>query len=237
MIKGVDISSHNGDVDFEKLKENGIEFCIIRLGYGNNEYSQDDTKFELNIEECERLGIPFGIYIYSYALNFDEVTSEIEHTLRQARKCLDKKMFKLGIWYDMEDADGYKAKNGILDNNDLLCDFCSDFCYAIESSGYFAGIYANKYWLTTKLNQDRLDRFAKWVAQWNDECTYDKTWAIWQNSSDLIIDEKRFDSDFLDDIYAKYFLEEKEIEVPSENIAERTIEEITKILENYYKEK
>lgn len=237
MIKGIDISSHNGEVNFEEIKNNGIEFCLIRLGWGDDEYSQDDIQFERNINECQRLQIPFGIYIYSYATNYGEAESEIKHTLRQIEKCKCLSMFKFGVWFDMEDADGYKERHGVLNNNDLLCDFCSDFCDEIEKEGYFAGIYANKYWLENKLNQDRLDRFAKWVAQWYENCTYNKTWAIWQNSNSLYIDDKRFDSDIVDEVYYNYFMKSEEIkEEPKENTAEEIVKEIKDILDNYYKE-
>lgn len=230
MKKGVDISSHNGEVDFVKLVEEGIDFCLIRLGYGNNEEKQDDSQFERNISWCEKLNIKFGIYIYSYALDFEDLESEIRHTERQLEKCKNMKNFRLGVWFDMEDADNYKKKNGIVDNNELLCDFCSDFCTSIEGQGYFTGIYANKYWLENKLNQERLDRFAKWVAQWNDSCTYNKQYAIWQNSNDLVINGKRFDSDIIsDENYINYFFGNKE--ESEEKNAEELINEIKKVIE------
>ena len=210
MKHGVDISEHNGEVDFESLKENGIEFCIIRLGIGDDIESQDDKYFNRNILECERLEIPFGIYIFSYAVNGKEISSEIKHTLRQAEKCKNLKMFKLGIWFDQESDPNYSPKQKIINDDDLLNELTYKFCYGIEQEGYFVGIYANKYWFTNKINHDSLDRFAHWVAEWSDNCTYNKTWAIWQNTSNLIINGKRYDSNYLDDIYAEYFFKENE---------------------------
>lgn len=77
----IDVSSHDGLIDWNRIEEH-IEGVIIRIGYGNDIEGQDDKQAIRNMNECERLGIPYGVYIYSYALTSDEVTSEINHTLR-----------------------------------------------------------------------------------------------------------------------------------------------------------
>ena len=66
--KAVDISHHNGVVNFEKLKK-AVDYVIIRCGYGQDRVSQDDKQWERNVRECERLGIPYGVYLYSCAKN------------------------------------------------------------------------------------------------------------------------------------------------------------------------
>ncbi len=104
MIRGVDVSRHQGDIDWNIVKSSGIKFAIIRAGLGSNQVNQDDEKAERNITECERLGIPYGLYIYSYALNDADGVSEAKHAIRIA---LGHKP-SLGIYIDMEDADGYK---------------------------------------------------------------------------------------------------------------------------------
>ena len=194
MKRGVDVSSYNGDVDYNALRNAGVEFVIIRCGIGNDEYSQDDTQYINNVRKCEELGIPYGIYLYSYALNLDEARSEAEHALRLAQYCGDN--FKLGIWIDMEDADGYKSRHG-MPSNEMLQNICYEFCSIVEDYGYYAGIYANLYWFNTKLNGDKLDRFDKWVAQWADECTYQKKYSMWQYTSDFIVNNKRFDANYM----------------------------------------
>ena len=80
-IFGVDVSKHNGDIDWETLKPN-IDYAIIRIGYGDNIVSQDDEKWYRNANECTRLGIPFGVYIYSYATSTAQASSEADHVLR-----------------------------------------------------------------------------------------------------------------------------------------------------------
>lgn len=193
---GIDVSHNNGSVNWQTVKNAGFgDFAIIRMGYGGNYTNQDDKQFEKNISECERLGIPYGVYLYSYALNVENAKSEVEHAKRLLKKV--GKNFKYGVWFDMEDADGYKKKHG-MPSNSTLVDICYTFCEAVENSGYYVGIYASLSWLNNQLNNSKLDRFDKWVAQWNNSgCTYKKTYSIWQNTSNQIIGGKRFDANKL----------------------------------------
>ena len=80
--KGVDISSVNGDVDIQKIKDAGYDFVMIHCGFGSDIKSQDDSQFENNVRKCEKIGMPWGTYLYSYALNTDEAKSEAEHVIR-----------------------------------------------------------------------------------------------------------------------------------------------------------
>ena len=82
MLKGVDVSEHNGVVDWDKAKADGVQFAMLRMGYGSDLKSQDDSQFERNVHECERLGIPWGAYLYSYALTVEQAKSEAKHALR-----------------------------------------------------------------------------------------------------------------------------------------------------------
>lgn len=103
-----------------------------------------------NMNECERLGIPYGVYIYSYALTSDEVTSEINHTLRM----LQGRSPVRGVWFDMEDADGYKESNGldVYKDGELLTNFCIQFIEAMDKEGYTTGVYANYNYYKNVLN-------------------------------------------------------------------------------------
>ena len=193
--RGLDVSHNNGSVDWQAIKNAGFgDFAILRAGYGGNYTNQDDKQFERNIRECERLGIPYGIYLYSYALNTNDAKNEVEHILRLAKKC--GKNFKYGIWFDMEDADNYKKKHG-MPSNSALVDICYTFCLAVEQAGYFTGIYASKSWLENQLKSSKLDRFAKWLAQWSSKPTYSGSYVIWQYTSSQMINGKRFDANQL----------------------------------------
>lgn len=194
--KGVDVSHNNGNVDWQSVKNAGFgDFAIIRMGYGGNYTNQDDKQFINNVNKCESLGIPYGVYFYSYALNVESAKSEVDHAKRLLKNV--GKNFKYGVWFDMEDADGYKKEHG-MPSNSTLVDICYTFCEAIENAGYYVGIYASLSWLNNQLNDSKLDRFDKWVAQWNKKgCTYQKAYSIWQNTSDQIIGGKRFDANVL----------------------------------------
>ena len=193
---GVDVSKHNGNVDWQAVKNAGYgSFALIRAGYGGDYTNQDDPQFERNISECERLGIPYGVYLYSYALNTNDAKGEVNHILRLLKKV--GKNFKYGVWFDMEDADGYKKNHG-MPSNATLVDICYTFCEDVESAGYYTGIYASLSWLNNQLNNSKLDRFDKWVAQWNNTgCTYKKVYSIWQNTNSASIGGKRFDANKL----------------------------------------
>lgn len=194
--KGVDVSKHNGNVDWQAVKNAGYgDFAIIRAGYGGDYTNQDDPQFERNVNECERLGIPYGVYLYSYALNTNDAKGEVNHILRLLKKV--GKNFKYGVWFDMEDADNYKKNHG-MPSNSTLVDICYTFCEAVENAGYYAGIYASLSWLNNQLNNSKLDRFDKWVAQWNNTgCTYKKVYSIWQYTNSASIGGKRFDANKL----------------------------------------
>lgn len=194
MKKGIDVSSHNGYVNWYDVKNRGYEFALIRCGFGDDYYYQDDKQYLNNVNECERLGIPYGVYLYSYALNMNQSNSEVNHVLRLIKNLGQN--FKLGVWLDMEDGDNYKENNG-MPSNETLVNICYNFCDRIEKEGYYSGIYANLNWLQTKLNNNKLNRFDKWVAQWADKCTYDKKYSIWQYTNNEYIDNKRFDGDYL----------------------------------------
>ena len=158
MIKGIDISENNGDINMSAVKEAGIEFVIIRIGYGKNQ-SQIDKKFKVNYENAIKNNIPVGIYLYSYATNIDDAEKEAELVLNN----INGLKIEYPIFIDMEDADKYKAKRNV--SNETCINICVKFCLEIENAGYYAGIYANLDWLNNRINSSKLDRFDKWVAQ------------------------------------------------------------------------
>jgi len=220
-MKGVDVSSNNGIVDWNAVKNAGYgNFAIIRLGYGDDYINQDDSQFSRNVQKCEELSIPYGVYLYSYALNINQAKSEANHALRQLKKV--GKNFKYGVWFDMEDADNYKKNHG-MPSNAILVDICYTFCNIIEKAGYYTGIYASKSWLVNQLNSSKLDRFDKWVAQWNNVCTYNKTYSIWQYTSSLYIGGKRFDANKLIKDFAHGGINPKPTKKSNEEIAQEVI--------------
>lgn len=151
-MKIIDISKHNGVIDFSKLKSQ-IDGVIIRLGYGDDLVTQDDVRFKSYVSECIKYGIPFGFYIYSYAKTIEQAKSEAEHCLRLAKPYKDKLSFP--IYLDLEEAG---TEKGAVERAIV-------FGEIIERNGYWCGIYANEYWWKKYLG-DSLDRFTKWVASY-----------------------------------------------------------------------
>jgi GH25 family lysozyme M1 (1,4-beta-N-acetylmuramidase) len=175
--KGVDISYHNGTIDFAKLKTE-VDFVIIRCGYGQDLASQDDKMFETYVKGCRDNNIPYGIYLYSYADTLEKAKSEGQHALRVVKKCDNWNTSPtLPVFYDMEDDVQLKASKS------LKGDMAEAFCRILESAGYQTGIYANKDWWTNYLTDSYFNNVTRWVAQYNTTCTYSKSYAIWQCSS------------------------------------------------------
>lgn len=167
MLKLIDVSEHQGKINWDKVKPQ-IDGAILRCGYGMDIEKQDDTYFKYNADECTRLGIPFGVYLYSYADNNEKAKSEAAHVLRLA------KGYKLSypIYLDLEENG---TQNGALERANIFGDI-------IEKAGYWCGVYANLNWWNNYLKG--LERFTKWVAQYNKTCDYKGNHLdIWQYSS------------------------------------------------------
>lgn len=177
MLKGIDVSNANGRVDWDRLKGN-IDFAILRCGIGSNQADQDDKQWARNVGECIRLGIPWGAYLYSYAMSTAEAESEAAHALRLLKGL--KPTYP--IYIDMEDADGYKAKRGGI-SKQMATDICRIFCERVTAAGYTAGVYANKDWAVNRLNMEQLSKWTFWLAQYNDKVTYTGKYDMWQYSS------------------------------------------------------
>lgn len=177
----IDVSGHDGLIDWDSAKEH-IEGVIIRIGYGNDYAYQDDKQAVQNMDECERLGIPYGVYIYSYSMTMQETESEISHTLRMLKGHNPVR----GVWFDMEDADEYKKNHGMdvysEEDRTLLTDICIRFIDEMHSRGYITGVYANYDYYKNVLDTNRLymtEGFNMWLAHWDVE-EPDMDCMMWQ---------------------------------------------------------
>lgn len=172
-LKVIDVSEHQGVIDWEKVKPQ-IDGAILRCGYGMDQENQDDPMFKRNADECTRLGIPFGVYLYSYANSEQRIRSEAAHALRLI------KGYKLSypVYLDLEE---YDTRNGSVERANIFGDI-------IEGAGYWCGVYASLHWWNNYLKG--LDRFTKWVAQWGvRECQYKGSHLdAWQYSEKGVIE-------------------------------------------------
>lgn len=164
--KVIDVSYHQGKIDWAKVKADGVDGVILRCGYGSDIASQDDKQWKRNADECTRLGIPFGVYLYSYAKSTAQAKSEAQHVLRLI------KGYKLSypVYYDLEEKG---TESGAAERAKI-------FCKAIEAAGYMAGVYANKNWWDNYLKG--LTGYTRWVARYNSTLGMSNV-DMWQYSS------------------------------------------------------
>jgi GH25 family lysozyme M1 (1,4-beta-N-acetylmuramidase) len=171
-MKGIDVSAHNGKIDFNKVKAAGIEFVIIRAGYGKT-ISQKDKNFETNYKAAKAAGLKVGVYWYSYAMSSAEAAQEAAVCLQ----AIKGKQFEMPIYFDIEEQKQFDKGRA----------FCSDlvktFCNALEKAGYFAGFYTGRYAITHYFSGDVVMRYALWLAEWGKKVNYSGTYGMWQYSS------------------------------------------------------
>ncbi len=175
IARGIDVSTYQGKIDWEKVKAAGIKFAIIRIGPA---YGQIDDCFERNASECDRLGIPYGIYYYSYARTVSEANRDADRVFTW----LGSHRPQLPIYYDIED-DWINPNNLVISKQTLTTNI-NTFCSRIKAGGFTAGIYSSTSWYRNFLDDSSLRQWDTWVAQWWDHCTYEGSYSLWQYSSE-----------------------------------------------------
>ena len=156
MLKGIDVSEHQGRINWEQVKGN-IDFAILRAGYGRNNI---DKQFIRNIEECNILGIPVGIYWFSYAWNEEMARNEARYVL----EAIKGYRVDYPISYDLEyDTLNYAKKNGVTIGKRLATDMINAFCSTIENAGYKAMNYANPDFINNKFYNNEVN-YPLWLA-------------------------------------------------------------------------
>lgn len=171
MKKGIDVSSWQGNIDWVKVKSN-IDFAILRGGYS---FDAVDSQFHRNAKECTRLGIPFGVYWFSYALNDNEAQKEADFC------CQTIAPYKLDypVCYDWEyDSDNYASKMGVNITNNKRASFAKTFLSRVENKGYYAMLYTNYDYLNKGFSQ-LTQLYDIWWAQWG-VTSASKPYGIWQ---------------------------------------------------------
>ena len=166
-IFGIDVSKWQGNFNFAKAKDEGVEFVILRGAYSTGK----DTKFEQYYSACKALNIPVVVYHYSMAKNVTEARTEANFLINNVLK---GKQFEYPIYMDVED------KVQLALGKDLLTEIVIAFCDTLEKAGYYAGIYSTAYVLKTYTHETKLERFDKWIAQWAKDCTYKGKYGMWQ---------------------------------------------------------
>lgn len=172
---GIDISSHQGNFDFKKAKKEGVKFAIIKAG-GSDGGFYKDSKFENNYKNAKSQGLNVGAYYFSSATNEEQAKKEAEYFIDY----LKNKQFELPVYIDVESSKACKHKKS---NKDQLTKAIITFCKTLEKAGYFVGIYANVDYFKNYMNDNKLQDYCHWVAQWSKNLTYkcdDGVIGLWQ---------------------------------------------------------
>ena len=173
--KGIDVSAWQYSINWNEVKKSGVDFAIIRTGYGGEAWDeQTDKYFESNLSGAKANGIKVGVYHFSYATTVDMAVQEA----RMCLNILNGRNLDYPVYIDIEDNSQLSLPN------DLLCDIVTTFCNIIQSAGYRAGIYSSPYVYENKLTSPKLDSYEKWVAHWGvDTPRYYKPFGVWQFGS------------------------------------------------------
>lgn len=175
-MKIIDISQHNGQINFEKVKNDGIDGVIIRVGWiGNKENHTIDKYFEEYYQGATKVGLKVGFYVYSYCKSQTAIISGTQWFLNK----IYNKQCDLACFLDLEDPTiEYLDKEELTRHSEI-------FCKTIESKGKKAGVYASEYWLKYKMYIDRLITYKIWLAKWtNNKPQEDFRYDLWQYTSE-----------------------------------------------------
>ncbi|RGH56014.1 hypothetical protein DW843_09965 [Ruminococcus sp. AM36-18] len=169
-VTAIDVSYCQTGVDYNKVKNSGIDAVIIRAGFGKETY-QKDSEFETHYRNAKKAGLAVGVYWYSYAYSVAEAKQEAKVCLA----CIRGKTLELPVYYDLEESGQTRLGMSALTNIAIA------FCDAIKSGGYRAGVYSNLNWLNNHLDYERLrSKYSIWLAQWSSNPS--KSCDIWQNA-------------------------------------------------------
>ena len=184
--KGIDVSKHQGNIDWTKVAADGVEFAFIRVGlrgYGTEGKLVEDEYFEQNIKGALQAGIKVGVYFYSQAITDAELLEEAKLVLEKIKHY----NVELPIVYDVEKVSGGKGRA-----NDLSVEertrLTALFCQTVQDAGYKPMIYHNMEMGTLMLDLSQLESYDKWFAYYNDELYYPYAYKVWQYTEKGAVD-------------------------------------------------
>ena len=178
-LKGIDVSYHNGEIDFAKVKTQ-VDFVIMRSGYGNKTDDSKEVKFDIYYEDAKKNNISVGTYWYCYALTPEEALVEAQTFMKKVKG----KKFEFPVYYDVEEPSVLETGSENIKN------MINTFCGEIEKNNYYCGVYGSLNRFKDLFPKEIYQKYAVWVAAWMDEKpVIDGTsWGIWQYTSDGSMD-------------------------------------------------
>lgn len=172
-VKGIDVSKYQGTIDWDKVKADGVEFVVIRSGYGR-EISQKDPYFETNYTGAKAAGLQVGTYWYSYAESAEDAKTEAKTFLEAVKG----KTFDLPVYYDVEE--NTQAQKG----KEFVTGVILAFAEEVKQAGYTVGVYANTNWLKNYIDRDKLGNMSVWKADYRKNYDKEISCDIHQYASD-----------------------------------------------------
>ncbi len=181
---GIDVSKWNKEIDWDKVKNAGVEFAIIRVGYRGATTGAliEDPYFEKNIKGAIRAGIPVGVYFFTQAV---DVVEAVEEASMVTALCRDYKI-TYPVFIDVEGLGGSGRADGL--DVETRTAVSQAFCATIESEGYRAGVYSSRNWLNQMLDMDKLKDYVVWLAEYRDVPIYQGYYHMWQYTSGGSVD-------------------------------------------------
>lgn len=182
-VYGIDVSYYQGNIDWKKVKNSGVEFVIIRVGYrgyGSAGTLVEDPKFKTYLDGAAKAGLKVGVYFYTQAITTAEAQEEAKFVLDRIKGY----SLQMPVYYDIESVD---YDTGRLDSAGLSkaqkTALCTAFCDTIIKSGYSAGVYANYTWLNYYIDGAGLGKkYPIWLAHYTSNTNYDQRMDMWQYS-------------------------------------------------------
>lgn len=177
MAKGIDVSVHNGNINWSAVKADGVEFAIIRAGYGRST-TQEDDKFRQNYTNARAVGLPVGAYWYNYA-------KTVEDAKREAAACIDvlaARRFDFPVYYDVEEP------NILALGREKVSAIIKAFCEELEKAGYYVGVYTGASAAKSCLTEEIRKAYDLWIAHWGvSQPSYD-LYGVWQYTDSGSVD-------------------------------------------------
>ena len=177
---GIDVSHHNGKIDWAAVRDAGVDFAIIRVGfrgYGDEGALKLDSRFSENVEGALNNGIQVGVYFYSQAITVYEAVEEASVAVNYSRKY----HITFPIYFDTEFSNSEHSGRADSLTASQRTNIAVAFCEAVKSAGYKPGVYASKTFFTDELNFSRLSNYEIWVAHYTSETTdFKYDYKVWQ---------------------------------------------------------
>lgn len=180
--RGIDVSEHQGEIDFNAVKNDGVDFVVIRAGYG---IGHIDKNFYTNYTNAKAAGLDVGAYWYSYATDTDFCRQEAQSFIDTVKGC----KFEFPLYFDIEE------QSQIAQGQEFCSSLIQTFCDYLEKNGYFSGFYSYLGMISSVVNDYIKSRYTCWVAQWSSNCSYTGNYGLWQYSATGNIDGIQTDVD------------------------------------------